>query len=520
MATPITTVAGKGAPLNSTEFDNNFINLRDTADAAKARTDVLTDLYLFDTVKSQAGPGSAFDADMLDGKHDGEVAADTVDGFHASQAAGAGAVVATDADGAIALGSSGKVFQPESTKTIVCGPSAGAVVLAANCYASGASYYRKDIGQGASVIVADKSGSLLLYACSSGANPIASWDVYDGVPIRVLDADKDLLLNGGSGEEKALEMVGTITSLSGPSGSGSSVILATNCYRASGGWYRKNTSYTAALFYFDGTDAYIYKCSAGSNPVTGWDLINGGKVWHDKNDGASSTLDADLLDGLHGTGYFNIYDYIAYSSGRYVTDANDSACRAKAFTAYYHYSPYTNKPSESTSDGIILTYCYSSGYATQYWMSLDTGAERGMVWIRATTDGSTWSGWMRCAPKDGTFTPIVQGTTTAGSGTYTGQTGTYQIDGKWVLFDIAVSWTAHTGTGNIIVTGLPFTNQGIYAPVSIMADLLTYSGQLVAAVYPNAAYVYLFSQASGASLTAIPMDTSANVWIAGTYRRN
>jgi len=57
---------------------------------------------------------------------------------------------------------------------------------------------------------------------------------------------------------------------------------------------------------------------------------------------------------------------------------------------------------------------------------------------------------------EGTFTPTVLGATTAGVTTYTKQAGVYQKIGSWVHFQLDVRWSAATGTGQLIVDGLPF----------------------------------------------------------------
>ena len=58
--------------------------------------------------------------------------------------------------------------------------------------------------------------------------------------------------------------------------------------------------------------------------------------------------------------------------------------------------------------------------------------------------------------EEGTFTPVAVGTTTAGVGTYTGQTGFYTRVGNIVTVLLHLTWTAHTGDGNLTVAGLPF----------------------------------------------------------------
>jgi hypothetical protein len=57
----------------------------------------------------------------------------------------------------------------------------------------------------------------------------------------------------------------------------------------------------------------------------------------------------------------------------------------------------------------------------------------------------------------GTFTPVVEGTGTAGTGTYTTQSGTYTRIGNRVFVSFKVAWSAHTGVGNLFITGLPVT---------------------------------------------------------------
>lgn len=57
----------------------------------------------------------------------------------------------------------------------------------------------------------------------------------------------------------------------------------------------------------------------------------------------------------------------------------------------------------------------------------------------------------------GTFIPTLSGGTSAGTGTYTTRLGYYVKDGRRVSATIYTSITSHTGTGNIVFTGLPFS---------------------------------------------------------------
>lgn len=56
-----------------------------------------------------------------------------------------------------------------------------------------------------------------------------------------------------------------------------------------------------------------------------------------------------------------------------------------------------------------------------------------------------------------TFTPVVEGSTTSGSCTYTAQQGRFTRLGSTVLFSIFIGWHSCTGTGDVQIADLPFT---------------------------------------------------------------
>jgi hypothetical protein len=72
--------------------------------------------------------------------------------------------------------------------------------------------------------------------------------------------------------------------------------------------------------------------------------------------------------------------------------------------------------------------------------------------------------------EEGTWTPVYGGSTTAGTGTYTRQSGVYVKAGNLVYASGTIGISAHTGSGNAQITGLPFgsfNSTGNYAAVSI-----------------------------------------------------
>ena len=127
--------------------------------------------------------------------------------------------------------------------------------------------------------------------------------------------------------------------------------------------------------------------------------------------------------------------------------------------------------------------------------------------------------------EEGTFTPVLEGTTTAGTGTYTNQTGWYTKIGDRVFIQFTLRWTAHTGTGNMKVAGLPFTSNNSAANPSIYTCYFD-NIALTASNYPTALQdqgttTISLRQAptGGGSNANIPMDTSGNIeGMSGNYR--
>ena len=124
--------------------------------------------------------------------------------------------------------------------------------------------------------------------------------------------------------------------------------------------------------------------------------------------------------------------------------------------------------------------------------------------------------------ESGSFTPTIQGTTSAGVGTYSVQNGNYTKIGNVVNFVIQITWSAHTGTGHLQVTGLPFSTNSLIAPFfkqnyQIMADNLTFAGQLVCWSDYNSTLISLGNFASAGAVTLVAIDAAATLYITGSY---
>lgn len=122
--------------------------------------------------------------------------------------------------------------------------------------------------------------------------------------------------------------------------------------------------------------------------------------------------------------------------------------------------------------------------------------------------------------EQGTFTPVIEGTTTAGSVSYGAlRIGRYSRIGNMVTVFCAVAWSGGTGTGNLRVTGLPFTSNENYVTAMGATTGLSLTDQY--------AYGYTFSSniinvgvtSTTGTSTAVnyPYDAAGTIWITLTY---
>ena len=127
--------------------------------------------------------------------------------------------------------------------------------------------------------------------------------------------------------------------------------------------------------------------------------------------------------------------------------------------------------------------------------------------------------------EEGTWTPTVQGTSTAGAATYTTRVGRYTKIGNTVNVMCSLGWSAHTGSGDTVVAGLPFTS-ATYSlnaiwPSSIFAsgmNLGTSATQLVGLITETSDAIIFRGMINNATRATVPLDTSVdNLVMSFTY---
>ena len=121
--------------------------------------------------------------------------------------------------------------------------------------------------------------------------------------------------------------------------------------------------------------------------------------------------------------------------------------------------------------------------------------------------------------KSQTFTPVVEGSTTAGTATYSLQTGVYQKRGSMIWFEIRLTWTGHTGTGNILVT-IPANIAGASSvPITIISETLAYTAGRYPAATVNSSNqrINIYQFQSGGAIGAIAMAAAGSLYLSGSY---
>lgn len=125
--------------------------------------------------------------------------------------------------------------------------------------------------------------------------------------------------------------------------------------------------------------------------------------------------------------------------------------------------------------------------------------------------------------EQGTFSPTVIGTTTAGTVTYITQEGRYTKIGNVVYYSIYLAWTGGTGTGNLAVGNLPFQSaiQTNYMQGNVQAGSgLTVSANKIAAaqVNPNTTIMRIVELGTGTGTFGVcAYDAEAAMGITGFY---
>lgn len=111
------------------------------------------------------------------------------------------------------------------------------------------------------------------------------------------------------------------------------------------------------------------------------------------------------------------------------------------------------------------------------------------------------------------FTIGLKGATTSGTATITSQLGTAVCDGTYVDFEVLADWSSCTGTGNLVLTGLPYTSANHKTTVNLLYNTSSWNSVTSAYIPPASSEVRFKANASEAQVI-----NNGSIVISGRYR--
>lgn len=138
----------------------------------------------------------------------------------------------------------------------------------------------------------------------------------------------------------------------------------------------------------------------------------------------------------------------------------------------------------------------------------------------------TAGGYRLVSSVDGSFTPTVVGTTTAGTVTYVARAASFTRLADLCYFQIQLEWSGGTGTGNLSIAGLPYTSANNATKAFGTAingytnNIAVTAGNYITGFVPaNSTNITLVQQPTGGGAsTAIPYDAAGELVISGWYK--
>lgn len=200
-------------------------------------------------------------------------------------------------------------------------------------------------------------------------------------------------------------------------------------------------------------------------------------------------------------------DSLGAKAVRKIVGGTDVALVTGDILAGKHYDIVYSTAANGAAGGWIIEPSNLSGFGGQLAFPATQNA---------SSDANTLDDY-----EEGLIVPTIEGLTAAGVGTYTVQGGSYTKIGNMVFFTISLSWSAHTGTGNMQIAGLPFTSASGTADfryvLSFYEDSLTITGRLAGFVN-NSATTIVLNAINNGTAAALAMDTAATIRVSGAYR--
>lgn len=159
----------------------------------------------------------------------------------------------------------------------------------------------------------------------------------------------------------------------------------------------------------------------------------------------------------------------------------------------------------------------------------ETNVSQGNLWLNTATNdvfickvptiaSQVWDKYTQFTALT-SFTPVLTGTSAAGTATYTTQLGRYCKTGSLVFCWINLAWSATTGTGNTLITGLPFSANAAFTPTCdfVFSGITLGVGGLSIVGQISGTQIALSNPITGSALTALALPASGTLQTSFVY---
>jgi hypothetical protein len=124
--------------------------------------------------------------------------------------------------------------------------------------------------------------------------------------------------------------------------------------------------------------------------------------------------------------------------------------------------------------------------------------------------------------EEGTFTATIIGSTSAGTASYTSQTGYYTKIGNAVAISLYIDWSSGTGTGALRISGLPYASAASRYQSMTIGQLenvtKTVSTTVAAQINPSTVAINFIEIPSlGGANAGLAYDAAGNIFVSGVY---
>lgn len=235
-------------------------------------------------------------------------------------------------------------------------------------------------------------------------------------------------------------------------------------------------------------------------------------------------FDIGLLDAGIGTKATDTYFETCGTA-----DISATAARACAYSGIQHFGPVGALAYKLRTCDAVTIFNPTMGSGARPFLYDVDATNTNCTEYRAVSNASynfpTGSlAYLGSVPTQtiGTFAPVVVGSAGAGAATYSVQSGKWSRTGNVVHFDMTVTWTGHTGTGALVITGLPGgLSPAVYTPQRTFLAApngLAFTGPLIWAVLNGTTTNMTVQQSTAVgAVSLVPIAAAGGLTLTGSY---